>query len=58
MRVAAHDGDSTTGVIFVIGSAFCVDGSGHDRVRLSFSWPTPDRIREGVRAARRRDKTG
>jgi len=37
------------GVIFVIGSAFCVDGSGHDRVRLSFSWPTPDRIREGAR---------
>jgi len=36
------------GVIFVIGSAFCVDGSGHDRVRLSFSWPTPDRIREGA----------
>jgi 2-aminoadipate transaminase len=36
------------GVIFVIGSAFCVDGSGHDRIRLSFSWPTPDRIREGV----------
>jgi 2-aminoadipate transaminase len=37
------------GVIFVIGSAFCVDGSGHDRVRLSFSWPTPDRIRDGAR---------
>jgi 2-aminoadipate transaminase len=37
------------GVIFVIGSAFCVDGSGHDRVRLSFSWPTPERIREGAR---------
>jgi 2-aminoadipate transaminase len=37
------------GVIFVIGSAFCVDGSGHDRVRLSFSWPSPERIREGVR---------
>ena len=36
------------GVIFVIGSAFCVDGSGHDRLRLSFSWPTPDRIREGA----------
>ena len=36
------------GVIFVIGSAFCVDGSGHDRIRLSFSWPTPDRIREGA----------
>ena len=37
------------GVIFVIGSAFCVDGSGHDRIRLSFSWPSPDRIREGAR---------
>jgi len=37
------------GVIFVIGSAFCVDGSGHDRVRLSFSWPTPDRIRDGAK---------
>ena len=36
------------GVIFVIGSAFCVDGSGHDRVRLSFSWPTPERIVEGA----------
>jgi 2-aminoadipate transaminase len=36
------------GVIFVIGSAFCVDGSGHDRIRLSFSWPTPERIRDGV----------
>ena len=36
------------GVIFVIGSAFCVDGSGHDRVRLSFSWPTADGIREGA----------
>jgi len=37
------------GVIFVIGSAFCVDGSGHDRVRLSFSWPSPENIREGTR---------
>ena len=37
------------GVLFVIGSAFCVDGSGHDRVRLSFSWPTPERMREGTR---------
>jgi len=46
------------GVIFVIGSAFCVDGSGHDRVRLSFSWPTPENIREGARrlaAAMQRD---
>jgi 2-aminoadipate transaminase len=37
------------GVIFVIGSAFCVDGSGHDHVRLSFSWPAPERIRDGAR---------
>jgi 2-aminoadipate transaminase len=37
------------GVIFVIGSAFCVDGSGHDRIRLSFSWPSPEHIREGAR---------
>jgi len=37
------------GVMFVIGSAFCVDGSGHDRVRLSFSWPAPERIREGAK---------
>jgi DNA-binding transcriptional MocR family regulator len=37
------------GVVFVAGSAFHVDGSGHDTIRLSFSAPTPDRIREGVR---------
>jgi len=37
------------GVLFVIGSAFCVDGSGHDRIRLSFSWPTAEKIREGAR---------
>ena len=37
------------GVLFVIGSAFCVDGSGRDRVRLSFSWPSPENIREGAR---------
>ncbi|HEY9467427.1 MAG TPA: PLP-dependent aminotransferase family protein, partial [Vicinamibacterales bacterium] len=37
------------GVIFVIGSAFHVDGSGHNTIRLSFSAPTPERIREGVR---------
>jgi 2-aminoadipate transaminase len=36
------------GVIFVIGRAFCVDGTGHDRVRLSFSWPTADRMAEGA----------
>jgi len=37
------------GVLFVIGSAFCVDGSGQDRIRLSFSWPSPEQLREGVR---------
>jgi len=36
-------------VVFVTGSAFYVDGSGHDRIRLSFSAPAPERIREGVR---------
>jgi len=36
-------------VIFVAGSAFYVDGSGQDRIRLSFSHPAPDRLREGVR---------
>jgi 2-aminoadipate transaminase len=37
------------GVVFVAGSAFHVDGSGHNTIRLSFSAPTPERIREGVR---------
>lgn len=36
-------------VIFVPGSAFYVDGTGQDRIRLSFSHPTGDRIREGAR---------
>ena len=35
-------------LVFVAGSAFFVDGSGHDTIRLSFSAPSPDRIREGV----------
>ena len=38
----------THGLIFVIGSAFFVDGTGHDKIRLSFSAPGTDRIREGV----------
>jgi 2-aminoadipate transaminase len=37
------------GVIFVIGSAFHVDGTGHDTIRLSFSAPSPERIAEGAR---------
>jgi 2-aminoadipate transaminase len=36
------------GVVYVTGSAFFVDGSGHDTIRLSFSAPSPDRIIEGV----------
>ena len=36
------------GVIFVAGEAFFVDGSGQHLIRLSFSGPTHDRIREGV----------
>lgn len=36
-------------LVFVVGSAFFVDGSGHDTIRLSFSAPTPERIVEGVR---------
>ena len=42
-RALAH------GLVFVIGSAFFVDGSGHDTIRLSFSAPSVDRIEEGVR---------
>jgi 2-aminoadipate transaminase len=40
-------------LVFVTGSAFFVDGSGHDTIRLSFSAPTPERIVEGVRRLRR-----
>lgn len=36
------------GLVFVTGSAFFVDGSGTNTIRLSFSAPTPERIREGV----------
>jgi len=35
------------GVIFVVGSAFHVDDSGHNTIRLSFSAPSPERIVEG-----------
>ncbi|MEX2270391.1 MAG: PLP-dependent aminotransferase family protein [Vicinamibacterales bacterium] len=37
------------GVIYVTGTAFFVDGSGGEFIRLSFSAPSEDRIREGVR---------
>lgn len=36
-------------IIFVVGSAFHVDGSGHDTIRLSFAEPPPERIDEGIR---------
>ena len=37
------------GVIYVAGEAFFVNGSGRNLVRLSFSAPPPERIREGVK---------
>ena len=37
------------GVIYVAGAAFFVNDSGHNVIRLAFSAPTHDRIREGVK---------
>ena len=39
----------TARVAYVPGTAFYYDGSGTDHMRLSFCYPTPERIREGVR---------
>jgi len=39
----------TARVAYVPGTAFFYDGSGSDYMRLSFCYPTPERIREGVR---------
>jgi len=39
----------TARVAYVPGTAFYADGSGADHMRLSFCYPTPERIREGVR---------
>ncbi|UCN14762.1 PLP-dependent aminotransferase family protein [Cellulomonas iranensis] len=36
-------------VAYVPGTAFFFDGRGADHMRLSFCYPTPERIREGVR---------
>ncbi|OFW17401.1 MAG: hypothetical protein A3F70_07500 [Acidobacteria bacterium RIFCSPLOWO2_12_FULL_67_14] len=36
-------------LVFVVGSAFYVDGTGHDRIRLAFSVASADRIQEGAR---------
>ena len=46
--VSLFDRAMRHGVIFVIGSAFFVDGTGHETIRLSFSAPSPERITEGV----------
>ena len=39
----------TERVAYVPGTAFFADGSGAGHLRLSYCFPTPDRIREGVR---------
>lgn len=36
-------------VAYTPGTAFYADGNGHQNIRLSFSYPTPDFINEGVR---------
>ena len=36
-------------VAYVPGTGFYVDGQGRQNMRLSYCYPTPDRIREGVR---------
>jgi DNA-binding transcriptional MocR family regulator len=37
------------GVAYVPGTAFYPDGSGADRLRLAFCYPSEDAIREGIR---------
>ncbi|HEX2810491.1 MAG TPA: PLP-dependent aminotransferase family protein [Kineosporiaceae bacterium] len=39
----------TERVAYVPGTAFYADGQGRRNLRLSYCYPTPDRIREGVR---------
>ena len=36
-------------VAYVPGTAFYADGTGHRHIRLSYCYPTPERIQEGVR---------
>lgn len=40
---------TTNLVAYVSGTAFYADGQGRDHMRLSFCYPTPERIEEGVR---------
>ncbi|MCE4614450.1 MAG: PLP-dependent aminotransferase family protein [Desulfurococcales archaeon] len=37
------------GVAYVPGGSFFVDGTGRNTLRLNFSYPTPDQIREGIK---------
>ncbi|MGL5826379.1 MAG: PLP-dependent aminotransferase family protein [Nocardioides sp.] len=39
----------TARVAYVPGTAFYADGGGAEAIRLSYCYPSPDRIREGVR---------
>jgi 2-aminoadipate transaminase len=39
----------TARVAYVPGTAFFADGFGSGAMRLSYCYPTPERIREGVR---------
>jgi DNA-binding transcriptional MocR family regulator len=39
----------TERVAYVPGTAFYADGQGRDSMRLSYCYPTPERIREGIR---------
>ena len=50
----------TARVAYVPGTAFFADGFGSSSMRLSFCYPTPERIREGVRrlAGRPRGRDG
>jgi DNA-binding transcriptional MocR family regulator len=39
----------TERVAYVPGTAFFADGQGRTHLRLSYCYPTPERIREGIR---------
>jgi 2-aminoadipate transaminase len=39
----------TARVAYVAGTAFYYDGQGADHMRISYCYPTPERIREGIR---------
>jgi 2-aminoadipate transaminase len=36
-------------VAYVVGSAFYPNGGGHNAMRLNFSFPSEEEIREGIR---------